>query len=211
MEDFDRPAAPRTTPRPERMYTALELEAACVQARAEGQAAGEAANVLANTAGPDPETAALLTRLAEEATVLPQAWRQEVQEAATALAQLLCAAFAVAFPVLCARHGPAELVAVAREVIEAMPHAPDLRVHVAPANIARLENLLAQMHHSDATMRLIPENGMGPADLRLRWRHGAAERSADDLWSRITEILVPQGLLSDPGRTSAAKESEYVI
>jgi len=210
MEDFDRPAPLRAMPQPERLFTAAEMEAACVQARADGQAAGAAAHALADTAEPDPETTALLTRLAEEAAAFPQAWRQEVQASATALAQLLCAALATAFPVLCARHGPAELVAVAREVIAAMPHAPDLRVHVAPANTARLESMLAQMQHNDGTIHLIPEDGMGPADLRLRWRHGAAERNAAELWTRITEILVPQGLLPDPG-SSAAKESEYVI
>src|SRR5690349_7248328 len=81
------------------------LEAACAEARSQGFAEGRAEAEAAQEAARRALLAAVLGGLGDASDQI----RQAVDESGSALARLVLASVAAAFPALCARHGAAEL------------------------------------------------------------------------------------------------------
>ena len=131
---------------------------------------------------------AALSRLDGAIQDMRAAWLAEARDSAEALARLLCETVTNALPALCARHGAGEVRAVLSEILPELADEPEVRMHIAPDLIPAVSDLLTGM---TTNVRLIPEPGMGPADIRLEWRKGEAQRDTAALLARIEAILAP--------------------
>ena len=193
-EDFDTPpppapAAPGSAPP---LFTAEELAASRAEAWREGQEAGLAAAREAEAAA----TAAALAMIATELRAARAELALGAEQTAENLACLLAAALASALPALCARHGEAEIRAVAAEILPSLTQEPNIRVLVPPQHITALQAEIATLDHELAEhVRLIATPALGPSDITIRWHHGEAVRDAAELWDQIAAILAPHGLL----------------
>jgi flagellar biosynthesis/type III secretory pathway protein FliH len=194
-EDFDTPppAAPAAPASAPAMFTAEDLAAARAAAWREGQEAGLA---LARD-GAATATGAALATIAAELPAARAALAAGAEQTAENLARLLAAALAAALPALCARHGEAEIRAVAAEILPSLTHEPNIRVLVAPEHMAALQAEIATLDHELAEhVRLIATPALGPSDITIRWHHGEAVRDAAELWDQIAATLTLHGLLS---------------
>ena len=203
-EDFDLPPAP---PEPEviqPLFTAAELIAARDEAARDSRD-----STLAEV---DASTRAVVGRtLAEIATQIGMGRADATsvaEQSAEGIARLLLECLATAFPALCARHGPAELAAVLREILPVLHREPKITVRINPYLISQLtEEIHALDPDLAARVRLIPTDALAPGDARVTWENGAATRDANALWEQIEGILAPVGLLN---AKQTAKERELV-
>ena len=198
LEDFDaisEPPAPEAAPEPvivEPSFSADELNAAKEEAFAEGHRAG-----MARAASDRAEvTRQMLTVIAEELSGASQAAVRLAEESAEAVARLLLGTFGTVLPELCARHGEAEIRAVARAVLPTLAREPRVTIRVSPHVIASLEQELASL---DPDLRnrilLTPTDSMRPGDVRIIWEGGMAERDTVAVWRSVVEALAPLGLI----------------
>jgi flagellar assembly protein FliH len=207
-EDFDLPATeapPAVEPPPEPeviepVFTAAELKAAREEAWRE---ADELARAELNGARERAAQAALST-IAEQLRNAREQARKIAESSAEAIAQLLLASFAAAFPAMCRQHGEAEIRAVLQQILPALESEPKLTIRVAPEaasgvrrELDRLDNDLA------AAIQIVPVDTMAPSDVRIQWRAGQASRDAAQIWDDIKAALAPAGLL--PPSLDAAK------
>lgn len=188
-EDFDRdqdpakePPALATVPEPAVDPEMRKAELAHVWE--EGRQAGLAAARAAQRA----QAVAALTRLNDAIQDMNATWLAEARATAEGLARLLCTAMATAFPALCAHHGATELRAVVAAIMPELIDEVDVRLRVAPDHADAVSDWLTS---ANTTVRVVPDPGMGEADIHLEWRKGEALRDARALWARITAILAP--------------------
>lgn len=178
-----------------------ELEAVRQSARAEGHAAGlaearaETEAALARALGAVADAAGTL--LAAEAARTQAAGRDAVSLAMTALSRLL--------PEAARRHALAEIEAVLTRVLAERPDEPRLVVRVAEDQFdavrARIEALAAERGFAGRLV-FLAEPGLKPADARIEWADGGAERAFDRMWNEI-ERAAAEALA--PAPTSSAK------
>jgi flagellar biosynthesis/type III secretory pathway protein FliH len=176
-------------------FTAADVEAA----RREGHEAGhrtasaEAAHHLRAAAAQACESlAGLLTRARQDAQKL-------AEQSAEAAARLLFAALAAMLPSLCARHDPAEIAGVVRDVISAMTPDSALCVTVSPALLDEVRQALSTLPPDLARrVAIATQDGVAPGDARLTWDSGAASRSSRRAQQAVTDILTRLDLLPAP-------------
>jgi flagellar assembly protein FliH len=203
-EDFDQPAR---VPDPEviaPVFTAAELMAAREEAAQDSRdrtLAEVEASAQISSSRALAEIAAQITAAREEAVSF-------AEQSAEAIARLLLDCFAAAFPALSARHGPAELAAVLRQILPALHHEPKITVRVNPGLVpAMTEELQSLDTELAARVRLVPADSVAVGDVRITWQNGAATRDAASLWRQIESILAPVGLLN---QEPTAKDHELV-
>jgi flagellar assembly protein FliH len=206
-EDFDRPPAPPPPPEPEviePVFSLAEVEAAREAGWQDGHAAGREQADQSNTA----LARQVLVRIATQLDTARDEAARLTEEAAEAMAHLLLDCFATAFPALTERHGPGEVQAIIRTVLPALRQEPKITVRLDAAT-ARV--VAAEIEHLDPDLpervELVPTDALGPGDVRITWRNGAAIRNSRTLWQQIADILAPAGLLPPQ---PAAKEIERV-
>ena len=197
-DDFD---MPDVAPEPEviePVFSAAEVanerEAAWRQGHASGLQEAAAADAAATRSAIE-SVAAQFADARDSAAVL-------AEQSADAIARLLLDSLAAAFPVLCARHGEAEVQAIVRAVLPALAREQVITVRANPrtapslvCEIDRLDPDLAsrvQIAESDAMQR---------GDVHIAWRNGATDRNASALWEQVAAILAPAGLLSTEAMT----------
>jgi flagellar biosynthesis/type III secretory pathway protein FliH len=212
-EDFDLPPALPAPPEPEIIepsFSAFELS----EARDEATLAGRDAALTELNASAQAAARRALTTIAEQI----EAARAEVsaiaEQSAEAIARLLLDCFATAFPALSARHGPAEVAAVLRQVLPALRHEPRITIRLNPHIVeAMTEEIKALDPDLAAHVRLVPTDALTQDDVRIDWHNGAAARDTRTLWSQIENILAPTGLLTaagSPKTETTVKEHELV-
>lgn len=208
-EDFDLPASetPRTVELPpepeviEPVFTAAELKAAREEAWRE---ADELARAELNGARERAAQAAL-TGIAEQLQGAREQARDIAEASADAIAQLLLASFASAFPELCRRHGHAEIRAVIQQILPALESEPKVTIRVAPDAVPGVSRQLDRLDADlAAVVQIIPNDTMLPSDVRIQWRAGQAIRDTARIWNDIEAALAPVGLL--PPSLDAARE-----
>lgn len=198
-EDFDL----RAPPPPEEIFVieevatvatflAEDVAAARRQAWAAGRDAGlkEAADDLAARSND------LLTTIVAQLRDMRAASIAIAEANAHETARLLCAALRAMLPDLCARHGAAEIQAVAAEILASLADERVVRIQVAPENLGLLEAVIKGLDlGSDVAFRLTASDLFGPSDIRIRWQGGEAVRRATELWRRVAEILTRGGFV----------------
>lgn len=205
-EDFDRPPPPETPPEPEiiePVYSAAELAAARAEAWREGHDTAQAEAHASDTAS----AAAALRLIAEQVAASRAEAAIVAEQESGALAGLLMDCLGAAFPVLCAAHGEAELLAIMRILLPALTQEQRVVVRIHPDSA-----LAAQQEIERLDPDLLPLVELSPAvaiprgDIRVAWRGGGAVRDCVALWNQIAGILAPAGLLPVPGAGAGVNE-----
>ncbi len=190
-EDFDRPQ-PATEPAPTPpSYGPAELAAARADAWAEGHAAALAA---ATT-----EHAAALERAARSFAEQIAAVQFEViahaDSHAEAVARLWLDALASLFPALCARHGAAEALALAKLVLPGLADQSAITLRADPALASHLRQQIATLEPSEPDrIRIVADETAEPGDIRISWSNGLVSRDAMALWEQVAAVLAAAGL-----------------
>ncbi len=179
------PPAPPLPP-PEPVFTA----AALAEARAEGFAAGSAAARDEAEAAQRAIVADLLATIAQRLGETRTALSQTADAQAAAIARLLFAALAAAFPTLRERFGEAEIVRVAAAVVPALLGRADVVIRAHPSHQAAIEAAIARMPvHAGPAPRIEASAGVAIGDIGIFWQDGRVVRDGDAIWSRINAIL----------------------
>lgn len=183
MEETD----PEPIPPPP-LFTEEDLEAAREEARVLGHAQGLK----------DAEESALhfqaqaLARVAEEIGEI-----RARQETANGETHRLAAGLAMAvtkklLPRLAAEHGAAEIEALVEDCVPHILNEPRLILRVSPLHteaIRRRIEMLARDRGFDGSVVVMEDEAIGPADCRLEWNNGGAERDVASLFQRIEDIV----------------------
>jgi len=107
-------------------------------------------------------------------------------------ARLAHAIVAKLFPTLAERYGLAEIEAVIADGVSRALDEPRVLVRVSPDNAAalaeRIEALSLQGGY-DGRVSIISEESLGPADVRVEWGDGGAERMTQRAWTEVTAIV----------------------
>jgi flagellar biosynthesis/type III secretory pathway protein FliH len=191
-EDFD---APEAVPEPEviePVFSARELNAAREAAWRDGHDAAlhEAAQ------GNEAAIRRAMAAIADQFSAEREAAAARAEEAAEGIARLLLDSLAATFPAMCARHGDAEVRAIAHAVLPALRQEPAITVRAHPRTMAALAPEAARLDPDVAArVQTVECDAMPPGDVRIAWRNGAVTRDAAGLWERVAAVLVPAGLL----------------
>ena len=196
-EDFDLPERATDPVPPPPTFGPGELAAARAEAWAEGHAAG-----LSKAAA---EHAAALGRAARStadqiAAVHAEALRQ-AEAHAEAVAHLWLDTLGCLFPALCARHGDAEALALAKLVLPGLAGEPVVTLRADPALAQYLAEEIAALEPAEpGRVRVVPNETALPGDVRISWGSGFAQRDATELWEQVAAVLADAGLSPDqPG------------
>jgi flagellar assembly protein FliH len=212
-EDFDAPPAtagvivlddlPDEAPPPPPAVTAEDVAAARADAYAEGHEKG-----LAQAAADRAEvTRQMLGVIADRLEGARLEAARVAEEGAQAVARLLMGTLAGMMPALCARHGAAEVAAVARAVLPALVREPRVTIRVSPHLVRAVEQALAGLDPDlHGRVMLVPTDAVPPGDVRIAWADGAAVRETAALWRSIAEALAPLDLLA-PADLQAKQEA----
>ncbi len=187
-EDGDPPAAPAAEPEViEPGFTGAELDAARAEAREAGRRDVEHGLVAARVRAVELIAAGLADARAAAAEV--------AEDTALAVARAVLAATAACLPALCARHGAAEVAALARALLPALRTEPKVAVRVNPLLLAGLQDELGAMDAELAErVQLLPVDAMPPGDLRVSWAGGSAVRDAAEARAAVRDGLARLGL-----------------
>ena len=192
-DDFDIPPRESEPEVIEPLFTAAELFAARNEAASESRDA-----TLAEIDTTGRATACLaLTEIARQIAAARADAVSIAEQSSEAIARLLLDCFAVTLPALSARHGPAEIAAVLREILPVLHREPKIIVRVNPDLVEVLtEEFLSLDGDLAAHVRLVPTDTVAQGDARISWENGSATRDTAALWTQIENILAPAGLLN---------------
>ena len=205
---FDQPQGPvavrfgRTPAEP--TFSRAELDAACAAARQEGHQAGVAEASAATEARLAEATEALASGIASLAGRADEI-RRETEARAIELMRLVTAK---AVPSL-ARKAPAgELEAMVIECLREAAEEPRIVLRVAPELFEPMRQRLdaiAQSHGFAGKFVLLVDESIGPADARLEWADGGAERNAARL-ARELDAALERALLNPTSAPEPSRE-----
>ena len=186
-------AAPAPPPPP--TFSAEELERTRTKAFGEGRKAGQTAGYQQGRSEAEKQiqatTAEALVRLADGIEVLVA--DREGLNAARA-GQPLAIALAVVnklLPSLIRRHGAAELEDFITACVNEAIDEPRLAIRVNDGMVAtlrpRIEEMAAQRGFAGRLV-ILGDPGIAPADARIEWAEGGAERNTNQLLAEITAV-----------------------
>jgi len=208
---FDHPQGPvavrfrRNTPEP--TFTSAELEAACAAARQEGHQAGLAEA----SASAEGRLVDAIDALASGfASLLARA--DEIRREAEAHAlELLRMVAAKAVPALARKEPLAELEAMVIDCLREAAEEPRIVLRVAPDLFDPMRERLdaiAQSHGFAGKFVLLVDESIGPADGRLEWADGGAERNAARL-ARELDAVLERALLNPISAPEPSREEPH--
>jgi flagellar assembly protein FliH len=186
--DFSKAAKAVVAPPTRRSYTPAEYDAAKTASYAKGHEAGRSEmatsieQAAANATAMVAEQLKVLLAGASEAHMA--AHRQAIAAAATFVDKIL--------PALLKRHGLDEIETLIRECLSRLHDEPRIVVRVNDAILdslqTRLDSVLAAAGFSGRVV-LLAEDGLDPADARIEWADGGAERDVAAVRQEIDSIL----------------------
>ncbi len=185
--------------RPGVVEAASDLDAMLEEARAQGVLEGHARGMARSSADREELTRRALDAIAGGMAGAEAGFHHATERAAGALGAVLLASLAAVLPALCARHGAAEIAAMAQAIAPALHRKPDVTVEVHPAILPALDAALAKMPVAHRRrMLLTPAAGLAPGDARLSWTDGDAtghaHRDAAATWARVQAVLAESGV-----------------
>ena len=194
-EDFDdlpqtsAPAAAEPEPELiEPVFTLAELEAAKAEAGRIARAEAERGLIGSRTQ--------MITLLANGVADARAEALYAAEEASEGVAKCLLSALSACLPALCARHGAAELQALARIVLPALRDEPRIVVRVHPHMLPVMRDEVAAMDMDFADcIHLLPSDAVAPGDARISWAAGSAVRDAGRARAAVHDALAALGLL----------------
>ncbi|NNG03290.1 MAG: hypothetical protein HKM95_04230, partial [Inquilinus sp.] len=179
---------PGPAPAPAPAFTDDDLQAARETAFAEGEASGQ-------TAAKDSIEKRLLDGLdgmIEQVARLTEEQARFQRCLAEQAARLALVAARKILPEAARRDGLPEITAVVEDCLRQLPEQPRIAIRVAEEMLEPLrphvENAARRLGH-EGSIQLAAEPGLGPADCRIEWADGGAERLAERVWSEIDEAI----------------------
>lgn len=208
------PRRPEPAPEPEAppppSFSEQELEAAREAAFREGLEQGREQALAEAREAAEAAGARALTLLAER---LKQALEQLDAQREAATVEVLGSAMAVLrklFPLLGERHGLTEIEGLVRGCLERLHEEPRVVVRAPDALLDALRGRMDELKLEAAyegRVVLLADDGLGPADARIEWADGGAERDGRRLWAEIDEILshavTASAVAAEPAEASA--------
>lgn len=192
-EDFDLiPRARPETDAAKELAERAEREAALARAFADGVREG-AAQAAAER---DEAMRHLLTACADQLRAAEQEANRVAGDSADAIAQALFRVLATLLPASCARMGPVEVAAIARDILPALAREPDIAVQLNPRDEAAFDAALARLAPElRERLTLRATDAIAPGDIRVVWSDGKAVRSTATAWEAIVAVLERFGFL----------------
>jgi hypothetical protein len=193
-EDFDADAialAPTPPPDPPQVITEAMVNAAREAGYAAGMRDGKLAEANKQAAG----LARALTEMTRQLELLSATIETRLATHAEAIARLMLATLRATFPQLCALHGEAEAVALARSLLPRLRRQAILIIRGSPSLLEQLKNeiptslmpLMTAWHWVETT-------GMAPGDMTIEWENGEARREGIAIEQEIDQILAACGI-----------------
>ncbi len=192
---FDSDRAAATTEPPEPTYTAEDLEKAREAAHAEGEAAGrqDAVNSI------EKQLLNGLGRLVEQMGALSDDQMRFQQDLTERSVELALTATRKMFPALAQRDGLIEIDALLTNCLLEAKEEPRILVRVSTALAEpyreRMDALAAAAGYQ-GTVTILADESFGPADCRVEWTYGGAERVAAQMWQEFDAAT--QRIFCDP-------------
>jgi flagellar assembly protein FliH len=175
-------------PPPPPTFSEAELAAAREASRAEGEAAG----IAATQASINAQFADAAKAIGGVLPGLMNDREQAVQGLSEEAARLAVALVAKALPELNRRYGFGEIEAVVKSSIALAVDQPRIIIRVASdlaSGLSREFETLAQATGYQGRIIVLGDATMGPADVRIDWGDGGAERLAQKVWSELAAIV----------------------
>jgi flagellar biosynthesis/type III secretory pathway protein FliH len=200
-DDFD----VATTPRPHAVDRLAEAETAAGDARDAAQAACAAAYAKGLTdgaAGAAEERRAQGDRWAAIcAERLEAAGREAADLADTAardLAGLLCSALAAVLPEFCARHGAAEIAALARSLLPSLIAEPRIVLRLNPRDAGAVAQAMGEIPPElEGRVQIERVESVAPGDMLMSWADGRVVRDAAAMRRCVSDLFRQFGLVSE--------------
>ncbi|MEI9887322.1 MAG: hypothetical protein WDN08_12615 [Rhizomicrobium sp.] len=179
--------------RQKKAYTTEEIDQLSARAREQGMKAGQV-----RAAEAQAEEIARLTDAVREAVIrsskAADAVRADASLLALAAARKLAAAAVGALPA-------ADVEAVLRHALHQALGEPRIVLHTSAEAAEILKPRLAQIAHEEGfegRVVISGEAALGPADCRIEWRSGGAERSEHGIEAAIAELIARRFPHSSP-------------
>jgi len=189
-DDFDEPVQEPEPEVIEPAFTAAELAAA----REQGWAEGHAAALQETAAAQDVALRESAGQLVDQLAALARDLRQEAEQRAEAIADLLLEMLAALFPSLNAAHGEQEALALVRALMPGLARMPAVTIRSNPTLVGTLAREIERVELADpAAITVIPSESVPPGDVRLIWAEGGASRDAAETWARVSAMLREAG------------------
>ncbi len=190
-------------------FTRTEVEAACAKAREEGRQAA-----LAEAAeGIDGRLAQAAEALVSGLAALAARDDELRRETETRAVELLRMVAAKAVPALVRKEPLADLEAMVIDCLREAADEPRIVLRVAPdlfEPMRRRLDPIAQGHGFGGKFVLLVDESLGPADGRLEWADGGAERNtariARELDAALARALLNPVSVSEPSREETPDE-----
>lgn len=166
---------------PEPIYSAADLE----KARQDGYAEGEAAGRRDSVASIEKQLLNGLGRLVEQMVALSDDQMRFQQDLTERSVELALKATRKMFPALARRDGLGEIDALLTNCLLEAKEEPRIMVRVATELSGPFEErveALAAAAGYQGTVTVAPDDTFGPADCRIEWSDGGAERIAAHMW-----------------------------
>ncbi len=180
--DADTVAAQEAAAEPS--FSAAELEAARQAAYAEGEAAGrqDAVN------GIEKQLLNGLGRLVQQMATLSASQGRYQDGLTERSVRLALKAIRKMFPALAERNGLVEIEAVLVDCLQEARTEPRIVVRIAGTLVdllqQRVDALTAASGHQ-GTVKILADDTLGPADCRVEWAEGGAERVVETMWQEF--------------------------
>ena len=200
------PKEPEPEPEPPAPSFSLEdLQAASAQSYADGEQAGLAAAM----ASVGQRSSLVLAQLPEQIGELLAGQRRTDDALAEQTVRIALTLARKLLPELARRHGLTEIEALVRRCIADMLEEPRLVIRVSDGVIdairEQLQPIADELGYAGALVLLV-DPALGPADCRVEWADGGAERIADQLWQQIDAAVA--GFFDYPQVAPPAAESD---
>ena len=184
---------------PSPSFTAADLE----QARLDGFADGEAAGREESIKSIEKQILNGLGRLVEQMAAL-SAEQARYQEGLTQRSvELALTAIRKTFPALARHGGLDEIEALLADCLQEARGEPRIVVRCADALVGplgeRIDALIARSGH-DGIVSVLADDSLGPADCRVEWAEGGAERVIEHMWRDFEAAT--RRVFSSPGDES---------
>ena len=150
-----------------------------------------------------------MVKLGVQLDAATEAARNAAEDTADAIARLLLSTLGAVLPALCAAHGEAEAVMVARAVLPALTAEPAITVRAHPRTLPALEREITRIDPDlMPRVRRLPVEAMLPGDVRIAWQDGAAVRDTTALWNDIVAVLIDNELIQPNPSPGASRHGE---
>lgn len=183
-EEAKAKAQEQPPPPPEPTFSKAELNAA----RAEGHKAGQEAGRVSAQATIEKSIADALTSISRKIGPLREEQIQARETMVEHSVQVSLAITRKVLPEFSRRDGLQEIEAIVRECLHDMTEEPRIVIRVADAMLdpmrARVDPVVESLGFTGSIV-LLAEPGLEPADCRVEWADGGAERMARQVWQDV--------------------------